>query len=136
MARARVRVELDPARVNAMLREYAGASAKKGAAACREHIRSEITAAGRVDTGRMRSQISIRPVSAPGTSQAYSVAANTEYATFQDQGTRAHGPSRARFLVFRPKGSRALVFAKKVRGVTAARFMSKALARMRLEDYL
>ena len=136
MARTRTRIVLDRGMINLMLREYTDASAKKGAAACREKVRSGITSAGRVDTGRMRSNISIRPLKSTGTVTAYSVSVNTPYASYQNDGTAAHGPVRARLLVFKPKGSNTFVFAKQVRGVTAARFMEKASAAMRLDDYL
>ena len=136
MARTRVRVVLDRGMVNATLREYNGAAAKRGAQRCRERVRSGITAAGRVDTGAMRSNISIRPLKSTGTVESYSVSVNTPYASFQNDGTRAHGPARARFLVFKPKGSNKLVFAKRVRGVSGARFMEKALAGMTLADFV
>lgn len=136
MARSRVRVVLDRSLVNAMLREYTVAAAKKGAARCRERVRAGITAAGRVDTGAMRSNISIRPLKSSGTVESYSVSVNVPYASFQNDGTRAHGPVRARFLVFKPKGSNRMVFARHVRGVSAARFMEKALAGMTLEDFV
>ena len=136
MARSRVRVVLDRSLVNGMLREYGGAAAKRGAQRCRERVRSGITAAGRVDTGAMRSNISIRPLKSTGTVEAYSVSVNTPYASFQNDGTRAHGPVRARFLVFKPKGSNRMVFAKRVRGVTGARFMEKALAGMTMDDFV
>ena len=136
MARTRVRVVLDRGLVNATLREYNGAAAKRGAQRCRERVRSGITAAGRVDTGAMRSNISIRPLKSTGTVESYSVSVNTPHASFQNDGTRAHGPARARFLVFKPKGSNKLVFAKRVRGVSGARFMEKALAGMTLADFV
>ena len=136
MPASKVRVVLDRAMINSMLTEYAGATAKKGADSCRERVRSAITSAGRVDTGAMRSNISIRPTKSTGTVQSYSVSANAPYASFQNDGTRAHGPVSAQFLVFKPKGSNTMVFAKKVRGVTAARFMEKALAGMTLADFL
>ena len=136
VARAKVRVVLDRAMINTTLREYGGAAAKKGATSCREKVRAQIRAAGRVDTGEMLAKISIRPLKSTGTVESYSVSVNTNYASFQNDGTRAHGPARARFLVFKPKGSNRLVFAKRVRGVTAARFMEKALAGMTLQDFL
>lgn len=136
MARTRTRIVLDSGLINGMLREYTDASAKKGAASCRERVRSAITSAGRVDTGSMRSNISIRPLKSTGTVTAYSVSVNVPYASFQNDGTAAHGPVRARYLVFKPKGSNSFVFAKRVRGVTAARFMERALAGMTLDDYL
>lgn len=57
------------------------------------------------------------------------------YVKYQEFGTRAHGPVRAKMLRFRPKGSAEYVFAKWVRGVQPARFMRKALAALRPSDF-
>lgn len=122
--------------INATLTEFSGAAAKRGAERCRERVRSNITSSGRVNTGAMRSNISIRPLKSTGTVESYSVSTNSDYASFQNDGTRAHGPVHARFLVFKPKGSNTMVFAKRVRGVAPARFMERALAGMTLSDYL
>lgn len=51
--------------------------------------------------------------------------ANTHYAVFVHEGTRAHGPVRARFLRFEIDGK--VIFAKRVRGVSARPFLRNAL---------
>ena len=67
---------------------------------------------------------------------AYIVGPRVGYAKFQDLGTRAHGPKRRKFMRFQPKGSSKWVFAKWVRGVTAAFFMSRAAFRLRPRDFV
>lgn len=57
-----------------------------------------------------------------------------KYGLYQHEGTGIYGPRRryitprrAKFLVFRPKGSSKLVFARRVRGVTKKPFLKNAL---------
>lgn len=49
------------------------------------------------------------------------------WAWFQHQGTRAHGPKRARAMRFKPKGESHYVFATWVRGVEADPYLVTAL---------
>jgi hypothetical protein len=57
------------------------------------------------------------------------------YAKYQEFGTRAHGPKRAKFMVFQIRGSGPLIFAKWVRGVTPAHFMRDAIQAVKASDY-
>lgn len=90
----------------------------------------------RYDTGALSR--SFRVVKQPGGTMRWSVVVGTPlpYAKYQEFGTRAHGPVRAKFLRFKPKGSNKFVFAKWVRGVTPAKFMQKTLDQVRPSDFL
>lgn len=55
------------------------------------------------------------------------VSANTHYALFVHEGTRAHGPVRAKALRFEIAGR--VIFAKRVRGVKARPFLRNAVER-------
>jgi hypothetical protein len=67
---------------------------------------------------------------------AYLVYTPVPYAIFQELGTRAHGPKRAPRMVFKPKGQQMFVFAKWVRGVEPAYFMTNALKSLSVKDFL
>ena len=99
----------------------------------RRHAIANINSLGRVHTGRMK-DIRVRKV---GTrvpeSAAYETYTTAPWVRFQEFGTRAHGPRRARYMVFRIRGRGPLIFAKWVRGVTPGRFMSNALESARRE---
>lgn len=84
----------------------------------------------------MRNSIRARKVRADGTGATWEVGSNQPYTIFQEKGTRAHGPVRARFLVFTPKGSNVTVFAKWVRGVTGAHFLRNAVNAATVQDFL
>lgn len=111
-------------------------AAYKAAQKARGHIISEIRAAGRVNTGKMIAGMQVRTVASKPLVRRFEVSSSAHYTMFQNAGTRAHGPRRAEFMVFTPKGGSGLVFAKWVKGVTAARFMEKGLARVRASDFV
>lgn len=99
-------------------------------------IQRNIKSAGRVDTGRMVNSVTIERV--PGKhplNPTFSVGARTAYAAYQEYGTRAHGPATKRFMAFNPKGSRATVFAKWVRGVKGAHFVRDAARLIKPSDF-
>jgi hypothetical protein len=80
--------------------------------------------------------VQVRKISTKPLDAIYEVASTAPYTRFQNDGTAAHGPVRARFMVFTPKGGGGLVFAKWVRGVTGAHFMEKAVDKVSLPDFL
>lgn len=101
-----------------------------------QRARDNLVTSGRVDTGRLRDSIRAEPPQDGQLSFTVRVVAGTPYASFQEKGTRAHGPVRARFLRFKPKGSSVVVFAKWVRGVTGAHFMQRAARALTRRDFL
>lgn len=111
-----------------------GRSVQRAAGKVRDDAKREITAQGRVDTGKMRQSGRTQRISrGPGT--WYEVEFPGAVAWFQHEGTKAHGPRRAKLLRFKPKGSSTFVFAKRVRGVTPSKFLTKALARLTVNDF-
>lgn len=97
---------------------------------------SNIRSSGRVDSGRMIAGLQVRVVSRAGLGVAYQVYSSAPYTVYQEFGTRGHGPRTANFMVFTPKGGGGVVFAKWVRGVTPALFMTRALQAARAADAL
>lgn len=100
-----------------------------------KRAKQNITQLGRIDTGAMRDSIKAEPQRGRTMNPSARVISPAPYSAFQEYGTRAHGPVRAKFLRFKPKGSSTFVFAKWVRGVTPGRFMQKALRALTTKDF-
>lgn len=83
-----------------------------------------------VDRGILRKSITHR-VEGKGLDIIGRVGTNINYASFQEFGTSAHGPKRAKYLVFTPKGAKQPVFTKWVKGVKPQRFMQQGLEKLR-----
>lgn len=136
----RVNVKLDPHAVEKLLTNVKSASVYRAARVTASRMQDNIKAAGRVDTGRMlRSVKATRPEDRGRGVTASTVGITgkaAKYAGFQEYGTRDHGPVKAQFLVFKPKGSGTFVFAKHVRGVKAAHFARDAYRKLTLNDFL
>jgi hypothetical protein len=135
----RVRVTLDRQAFRQLNspRGQVGAAVNRGAAFVRDTAKREITAQGRVDTGKLRQSIESTRVRETPTSVVYEVGSRLAYAILQHEGTRGPiVPRRAKVLRFKPKGGSAFVFAHKVRGVTPSKFLTKALTRLKFSDFL
>ena len=75
---------------------------RRGAGMVRDTAKRNITSDGTVDTGRLRQSIESVPVQ--GRSGIwYEVGSRLFYARWIHDGTRDHGPVRARMLRFKPK---------------------------------
>lgn len=133
---SRARLSLDAARVRGEVGALALAAATRGAHVAAERAKINLAAKGRIDTGALQRDIRVDPtVIGPPLRPTFRVGTDLPYAVFQEEGTRAHGPVRARFLRFKPKGSSTFVFARWVRGITPAHYMRDALASMRPGDF-
>lgn len=91
----------------------------------------------RIDTGRLRSSISTLMVTRNG-APAVLIGTNVYYAKWVHDGTGVHGPRhtrivpvRAKFLRFRPKGSRKFVYRRSVAGMVRNQFLKNALSAAR-----
>jgi HK97 gp10 family phage protein len=111
-------------------------AAARAAEATRRKAQANIKAAGRVHTGAMGGNMTVHKVSSSNNEARYKVTpGGTGYAKYQEFGTRAHGPVRAKRLVFQIRGKGPVIFAKWVRGVTAAHFMRDAVQAVKASDY-
>lgn len=91
----------------------------------------------RINTGRLRSSVTTTLVRVAG-APAVRVGSDVDYAVLIHNGTGIYGPSGSpirprsgRFLVFTPKGSSTVVFARQVRGMEPNPFLTNALAAAR-----
>jgi len=82
-------------------------------------------------TGRLRSSLQMQVVNR--NPPQVSIYSNLPYAVYQEKGTGIYAgrgyiyPTRAPFLVFTPKGSSRVVFARRVRGTPPTHFLERAL---------
>ena len=88
----------------------------------------------RIDTGLLRASIQVQLIYFRGY-PAVRVGSDLEYAIFVHEGTGIYGPrhhlitpKHGKFLVFQPKGSAHLVFARSVKGMTPNPFLADALS--------
>lgn len=129
------KVTIHRGKVISVVGPVADKAAYSAAQKARGYVISEIRAAGRVKTGRMIAGMQVRKVAGGPLLSRYEVSSSAPYTMFQNDGTRPHGPVRAKVLAFVPKGGSQVVFAKWVKGVQGAHFMEKGLARVRAQDF-
>lgn len=129
------RVRLDPGRVNLAAARAAERGARNAAQTTVRRIKENITRLGRIDTGEMLNSWTIR-ADVSGLHPRMFISSSAPHMLFQERGTRAHGPRHANFMVFTPKGSGQVVFAKWVRGVKAGNFVRDAQRRLSVADFV
>lgn len=133
MARTRVRITLDKKAV-AALRAPGGDVdnfTRRVAAQARDRAKLNLTTDGSVDTGRLRNSVQYQRFPSASRAINYQVGTNVEYGIFPERGTRDHGPRTAKALRFRGR-SGAFVFAKRVKGIKATRWLSRVLATLKI----
>lgn len=124
------------ARLEQAIRLRAGALGARAAVRMETELRSAFQP--HRDTGDTQASVRVRPVGFTSTRIEYLAEATTPQGRYINDGTRAHGPVTARFLVFTPKGSNRKVFTTWVRGITADPWWDRTIARWHefLEDAL
>lgn len=132
---ARVRINWDQAQLNRMLEGDGGMvdrAVARAAGRTRDRSKANVGRYGRVDTGTMRNSIRSQRLSGrPGV--WYEVGTDVVYAMFQHDGTKAHGPRRAKAMRFTSGAT--IVFAKHVAGVKPAPFLKDALDKLSTSDF-
>lgn len=136
MAGIDVKVDFDSAKIEMLVQRKVQQSAKKAAETTRRRARLNLTAAGRVNTGRLRDSIQVTRKRTSKVRVTFAVTATAPYAIFQERGVGPVTPVRARALRFKPKGSNVVVFAQRTRGFDGAHYMRNAYARLSLHDFL
>lgn len=86
-----------------------------------------------VDTGKTRASINASFLRADGQSVWYKVEATTSYAIYHHQGHGVITPKRGKFLVFQVGGK--TVFARKVRAVSANKFLIDPMKKLSVADF-
>lgn len=134
MAHVRIRFK-EPIRTDKVA-EITKRAALKAAKRTQGRIQRNIRSTNRINTGRMVNSVTLQRVSGRHPlNPAFSVGARTPYAAYQEYGTRAHGPVRARRMVFTPKGAGSAVFAMWVKGIKAAHFVRDAVRLIKPADF-
>lgn len=107
----------------------------RAAGQVRDGARRIIQQKGLIDTGRMSQSLYSKRLSSQGSMQIiYLVGSDLEYALYQHEGTKDHGPRRARILAFPGRGGKT-VFTMRVRGVKASKFLTTALDHLTPSDF-
>lgn len=138
MARTRVHIHLNHANITRVTSAPGGEvdrAVARAAGVTRDRAKRNLTTDGSVDTGRLRQSVRYQRIPSSRGSVTYEVGTDVFYGEYLEEGTRAHGPRRARVLRFKPKGASGFVFARRVRGVRATRWLSRALSRLSASDY-
>lgn len=133
MARTRVRITLDKkaiARLSAPDGDI-DTFTRRVAGQARDRARLNLTTDGNVDTGRLRNSVQYQRFPTARRRVNYQVGTNLDYGIYLERGTRDHGPRTAKVLRFRGK-SGAFVFAKRVKGIRATRWLSRVLGALKL----
>lgn len=128
-------VKIDRAKLEAVMQAKSQQAARKGADAYRERVRQEILTSGRVRTGGMFLNIEVTEVAPKPGEARVAVTPKSRHFRYQNDGTRGSVAGPGRVLRFKPKGSSMFIFRRRTRGVPAARFLEKAKAKMRAEDF-
>ena len=131
----RGRVILDPTAINALLLATTDAAARRGAEATQRRVRNNITASGRVATGRMRDQVRVQRVSSGVKVNHYRVTGDAPYTLYQEEGIGPVTPVRARVLRFKPRGANVFIFRPRTRGFAGAHFFRRAFEAIQLSDF-
>lgn len=134
---ADVKVSINNGAVVTVIGPQVDAAAYRAAQATRGRVLANIRRLGRIDTGEMIQGTQVRrAIGANDPLNArYDIFSTAAHTVYQERGTRGHGPVRAQRLVFRPKGSGKVVYAKYVRGVVPGMFMRDAVNATRVEDF-
>jgi hypothetical protein len=133
---ASLNIKIDANAVRRVVGRSVTVTASHGARVAAARAQNNIKVTGRVDSTAMYRGMTIEQVTSDPMRAAYLVYTPVPYAIFQELGTRAHGPKRAPRMVFKPKGQQMFVFAKWVRGVEPAYFMTNALKSLSVKDFL
>jgi len=141
MGARRMVLDLNRGAVDRMLNEVGNQTTKRAADRVAKRARDNLTASGRIGTGKLRDSIKAEKESASGRRVIWVVNVGQPYGKYQERGTASQGsgyiyPVKAKFLRFKPKGSSTFVFARKVRGVKPAWFMRDAYKSIGMRDYL
>lgn len=134
MARTRVRFDLDRAAIERIKKQPGGdvdMAVRRLAAQARDRAKLNLTTDGSVDTGRLRNSVQYQRFPTAGRPINYQVGTNLDYGIYLERGTRDHGPRTAKVLRFRGRNG-AFVFAKRVKGIKATRWLSRVLATLKI----
>lgn len=130
-----IEVKIDNGKVNTVVGGHTQDAARRAAELCAMRAENNIRGAGRIDTGEMIGGITIDEVTGHPLMAQFRIVSTAPHSAYNEFGTRAHGPRRAPFMVFTPKTSSRVVFAKWVRGIEGIHFMQRAVDSVRVSDY-
>lgn len=132
---SQVRLRLDLGRLQAYGGLVSRQAVNRAADATEGRVRANIISSNAVASGQMLDKVQQKDIPGNPMFPRTAIGSSAPHTKFPEFGTRAHGPKRAKVMVFRPKGSGHTVFARWVRGVYPRRFMRRALDQLRPTDF-
>jgi hypothetical protein len=135
-AEATVTLNLDQGAIVRVVGGQSKDAARRAATKILERARGNLSAMGRTHTGALTNSLMVLDVTGNPLVPSFAVGSGLKYAIYQELGVgRINARSGGR-LVFRPKGSGKLVFAKSVRGFSGAHYLQRAVSASSVSDFL
>lgn len=131
-----VQLRIDLGAFEATVAPMVDSAVQRAAVTATARARDNVAAAGLINTGKLMNSMRWQPIPGAGLFPRYAVGSPLDYVKYPEFGTRAHGPVKADFLKFMPKGGKQFVFTKWVRGVRPYGFMKKTLDEIRPTDFV
>lgn len=136
MKHGEVKLRLDHGAFSATVAPMVDSAVRRAAQTATRRARQNVATAGLIDTGKLMNSMRYDSIQGNALFPRYAIGSPLDYVKFPEFGTRAHGPVRANYLRFMPKGGKQFVFTKWVRGVRPYRFMKTTLDQVRPSDFL
>lgn len=131
-----VQLRIDLGAFQAVIGPMVGGAVQQAARIATDRARQNVADDGLINTGKLMNSMRWQPVSSDSLFPRYAVGSPLDYVKYPEFGTRAHGPVKAEFLRFMPKGGKSFVFTKWVRGVRPYGFMKRTLDGIRPTDFV
>ena len=138
MARTRVHIHLNHANIARVTSAPGGEvdrAVARAAGVTRDRAKRNLTTDGSVDTGRLRQSVRYQRIPSSRGSVTYEVGTDVFYGEYLEEGTRDHGPRRARVLRFKPKKVPQGSCSRGRCAASVPRWLSRALSRLSASDY-
>lgn len=136
MGRTQVKVSIDRAALNSFLGTTLHRAVQAAAVRSTARARSYITAAGRVEFGRLRDSVTWRPKTLTNRRVEYEVGSWLHYAGYQERGIGPVYPVRAKVLRWRLKGTNVYIFRPRSSGFRGAFYMRDTLRALNPGDFI
>lgn len=132
---SKVRLKYNRAAADMVVHDITRDGVKRAAERLETRSRNYLQRAGRIHTGRLLASFKHWPVTNSPRTIRYRIGSDQASNVYQNFGTRAHGPVKAKYLRFVPKGQVKAVYTKWVRGVKPSRHMERALKSLKVQDF-
>ena len=127
---------IDSRAVGALLSDVTNAASQRAAYRVRDRAKQNLTAAGRVNTGKLRDSIKATRTMQTPTVSTWSVGTDLFYAGWQEYGRGPVRPVKAKVLRWRPKGSSTFIFRPYAGPAAGAHYLRDAYRTTTVQDFI